>query len=715
MRKNRIQAMRIKKHIVSLCLLFLFGVFFAANCFAAENGPSRVINVVYDDSGSMYENNDDVVVDTWCQAKYSMEVFAAMLGPNDTMHVYYMSDYQGGGNKGPRLTLNGGDGATANVNKIHAETTRAGATPFHSVRKAYSDLAAETADERWLVILTDGAFEDGRTSREEVDAYLAQKDPDISVMFLAMGPDAAGITQKQEDNIFYVEARTNSQILGQITGICTRVFNSNRLEVNPSTKTISFDVPMGELTVFAQGANVKINGVKTEDGRLIKSAKAPVKVSYSDCDAVNYSNEPTTDLLGSVVTFVDDFESGTYTLDVTGAESIEVYYKPNVEVAMYLSDSEGKEVTDIENLEVGDYTISFGFVKAGTDQPVNQSSLLGNITYEANVTNNGVLHEQTYASGDTIHLEEGPLTVEIIARYLDYNSVSTTRSYDIFRNKNVTFRLRKDPLFDLKSGGRLDENQYLELELQADDHIITEEEWKAMSLPDVTLTDKKSSSRIQGFRCEKTDEIGIYRIYPVLPEDGARSVEYGDFSYEIEFRQQFGEESWYGKEEKTMRFRDSRSWFEKNKEFLIRMIKIGILVLFLAGYLPFIKNYLPKTLKRRPNIRCTPQALGQRRRNEEGLFRIDFISTVLPYVSQKGSLQFVPDGVYDVTPLSLKAMRSHRMKVLNYTDYADEKNIRFNGQQVKADDKNLIITAGGSIEVKRNGWKYYCLPTEAAH
>ena len=39
------------------------------------NLPTRVIHLVYDDSGSMYETgNKDV--DTWCQAKYAMEVFA---------------------------------------------------------------------------------------------------------------------------------------------------------------------------------------------------------------------------------------------------------------------------------------------------------------------------------------------------------------------------------------------------------------------------------------------------------------------------------------------------------------------------------------------------------------------------------------------------------------------------------------------------------------
>lgn len=78
-----------------------------------------MINVVYDDSGSMYRT--DSVVDTWCQAKYSMEVFAAMLGEKDTLNVYYMSDYRSGTGRGPRLVLHGKDGAATNVGKLHSE------------------------------------------------------------------------------------------------------------------------------------------------------------------------------------------------------------------------------------------------------------------------------------------------------------------------------------------------------------------------------------------------------------------------------------------------------------------------------------------------------------------------------------------------------------------------------------------------------------------
>lgn len=201
----------MKKSICGLLVCVLLCSFFASMALAnASSEPSRMINVVYDDSRSMYRT--DSVVDTWCQAKYSMEVFAAMLGEKDTLNVYYMSDYRSGTGRGPRLVLHGKDGAATNVGKLHSEKTRAGNTPFNSVRKAYSDLSKATADEKWLVILTDGAFEDGALGRDKIDAFLAVKDSDISVMFLAMGPSAAGITAKSSQNIFYVESRCLYQI-----------------------------------------------------------------------------------------------------------------------------------------------------------------------------------------------------------------------------------------------------------------------------------------------------------------------------------------------------------------------------------------------------------------------------------------------------------------------------------------------------------------------
>ena len=153
----------------SLMLLFMAGSFQAK---AESNMPTRCINVVYDDSTSMYNNGRD----TWCNAKYSMEVFAGMMGEKDTMNVYIMSKSEGD----PYLTLKGTDGIKNRVKEIHDMVPTAGGTPFSTVDRAYRDLVPVTADEKWLVVLTDGAFSGGGNINE----YFGGKDPSVKVMFL---------------------------------------------------------------------------------------------------------------------------------------------------------------------------------------------------------------------------------------------------------------------------------------------------------------------------------------------------------------------------------------------------------------------------------------------------------------------------------------------------------------------------------------------------
>ena len=77
--------------IVLVLFVMMAGSSFAALAEEeADSTPSRVLNVVYDDSGSMLINGD-TWVDTWCQAKYAMEVFAALLEEKDTLNIFPMS------------------------------------------------------------------------------------------------------------------------------------------------------------------------------------------------------------------------------------------------------------------------------------------------------------------------------------------------------------------------------------------------------------------------------------------------------------------------------------------------------------------------------------------------------------------------------------------------------------------------------------------------
>lgn len=701
---------RTLSFVFSLVLIFLL-LFSFSNSVIAVSSPTRVINLVYDDSGSMIETDIvdsngntikyDELVDTWCQAKYAIEVFAALLGDNDTLNVYVMSSYSK-----PKLVLYGNNGSKTNVEKVHSMITNAGMTPFAAVETAYTDLKKSRADEKWLVVLTDGEFQ----GVDDIDQFFREKDSDVSVMFLGMGPQADGITADESNNIFYKEAKSNSEILRQVTDISTQIFNSDRLQINSATKTFSFDVPMKELVVFAQGANVNIQGIKSSNGKLYESANIPVTVKYSDKAANNYSNFiVATDLLGSIATFKDDFLSGDYTVEVTGAETIEIYYKPNVEIAAYLKDKEGNEVTDLYALESGEYTIEFGLVKGGTDEKIEYSKLLGDVEYSATVENNGVAHKKTYKSGDKIQINEGSLLIHASASYLKYNSVSTDLEYSVFKNKIITYEITNNVSYRVNSEG-FESSEAIEVKAKIDGKEFTESQWETVGVPLVERTDNHRF-KLDDFIVEKSDEIGIYRISPALQNGKPSYGTYEDCDFELIYEEKHGEEMWTGKGILPVKMYDTRSWVERNWDLFVKMLVLGIVLFIIAGYIPGIKKYLPSKLKKRPSIIAEPHVPGNEVEYYKGTMDKNLISTIIPYMPQTGTLKFVPAGVFGVPRMQLRASSGRRMILVNTKSFEGKDHILIAGQPVTNGSAKIKLTAGTNLVVEDTEWTYSCQPS----
>lgn len=678
---------------------------------AGTAGLTRTINVVYDDSGSMISTTGQLV-DTWCQAKYAMEVFAAMLGTGDTMNIYVMSDFGNGlTSSDPRLVLHEEDGQGTNVSKVHSMITAAGNTPFDSVRKAYSDLEHATADEKWLVVLTDGEFQ----GVDDIDAFFTQKSADINVMFLGMGPNASEITENPDKGIYSEKAATSDQILNEITGICTRIFNSDRLNVQTSSKTITFDVPMSELVVFAQGANVSINSVTNAEGKKFLSSTQPVVVQYSERAATNYEDYIVAqNLRGSICSFKDDFPVGSYTLDVAGADTIEVYYKPNVEIAAYLTDSSGAEVTNLENLRAGEYTITFGFVKAGTTEKVNQSSLLGEVFYSAMVTNNGVAHEKSYTSGDKIYIEEGSLEIDATANYLEYNSVSTHLDYSIYEDKNIDLSVIETPTYQITKYG-LDASAPIRIQALLEEKEIAAEQWNEMSQLQVYADSAAVEAGYGTFVVEKSETPGIYNVYPSLSDGPMNAESYSECKFFASYDGKHGEAVWSGATEGAFSVDDSRTWLERHMYLIIRWAILATIVLLVLGYVPPFKKYLPRNLKRSPKINCSPNSPVVRPMTERGRLTKSRASTLIPYKAQRGTIRFVPSSspVSGIPSLKVKAAGGNGMLILNISDYAGKNEIKFDSQPIAAGvTKPTRKGSGVTITVKTEQMTYTCVPSK---
>ena len=704
----------MKKKVFSfislLISVILIWPFFSFDSHAVENAPDRVINVVYDDSGSMITNGKEPV-DTWCQAKYSMEVFAALLGKNDTMNVYVMSDYDGGELADrPRLTLKGSDGAERNVSAVHDMLTFAGNTPFDAVRKAYDDLNVTSADEKWLVVLTDGEFEDGAFTGAQVEDFFSRKAEDINVMFLSMGADAATISANEAEHLYFEKAATNDQILTKITGISTRIFNSNKLEVDASNGKFTFDIPMSEFVVFAQGEGVKINGING-NGQSISYDKTPVSVRYSEQASAHtdrYLNFVVDrELVGSVATFTGDFMPGDYTVDSANAKTIEVYYKPNVEIMLYLTDENGEETPYVDGVRAGEYKLNFGFVKAGTSDPVEESKLLGDIKYAANVSFNGNDTGKEYKPGDKLTIEEGSYVIDAYADYLKYNSVSTQISFDVFRDKELIMKKTEDPQYHLDQTGFLDADQHITYEVSLEGAALSAEDWARFENPTVVQT-THSDKRVELYT-EKADTPGVFYIYPKLAEEKPTIGDYNSIDYKVTISSVKDKSNWVGTAEDTCVISDQRNWFWRHIDKVIKLIVTGAVLLFILGYVPGFKKYLPKKLKRNPLISCESNVGVHREWEVKGKFTKKTMSTLIPYKAETGVIKYLPRGVTGAPALKVKAIGGNKMELSNTKEFVDRENITFNGLPVTNAKKKLSLTAGARVRFDTKEASYTCL------
>jgi hypothetical protein len=432
----------MKRCVVLLLCLALINVIFAPFIIAqtySTDQPSRAIHIVYDDSGSMIKDDYGRYLDRWAQAKYAMEVFAAMLEENDTIRVYYMSDFDvkhGSKVNAPaRIEITGSRNAQSRVDEVHKTITDAWNTPYDTVAKAYDELKKTNAVDKWLVVLTDGDFnqengiplekeEDVKKLGEKVNGYFSQyinESGDVRIIILTMGDIIKTVFKEVPGRIFYEQAKNSEEILGKITSICNRIFNRNKLNfTNETRREFSFDIPMLELLVFAQGDKVEVKGIS---GDNIYRPNKPVNVRYSEVAAVNYRDDPNVIIprsLTGVVAAFSDIKKGAYSLDISGAKTVEIYYKPVVNVDINLLKNGRKK--KIQDIVEGDYQIQYGIVNE--EGKFFESSLLGNVTYEATVQNNG--QTTPIKSGDTVNLQQGDFKVRVQAHFLEINTAENT-------------------------------------------------------------------------------------------------------------------------------------------------------------------------------------------------------------------------------------------------------------------------------------------------
>lgn len=115
--------------------------------------PSKVVVVVLDDSGSMYEN-DGIKTTRWIRANYALKTLASLLDDNDSLLIFPLN----GAPLGPYIGVSGLKKA---IRELDQFSNNNGRTPYGQVTAALDKLIQRQEAEKWFVVITDGVFNDG--------------------------------------------------------------------------------------------------------------------------------------------------------------------------------------------------------------------------------------------------------------------------------------------------------------------------------------------------------------------------------------------------------------------------------------------------------------------------------------------------------------------------------------------------------------------------
>ena len=645
--------------------------------------PDRQINLVLDESGSMFVDQERQPSTLWSMAKYSLETFAALIGPGDTLNVFPMGAYGQNAPAEPELIIRGSTSAEERVQTVHDLVLRGRSTPWRSVTAAAENVLRSEAAEKWLVILTDGQFVDGRepVPPETVAALLEElANQGVLIAFMSIGQAAVSLPSGEGRIVEQVEDA--GQLLAAMTGFANTIFERSVVTGLDTGGVWTTDIPLTELVLFAQGADVSIGEAQTSSGAI--APEETVRVSWStnpdiqvkspaDPDVVlDIPALPDESLDGQLATF-RSVPAGDITFEVSNASQVDAFYKPDVEFGYTITDPAGIDVGNV--LTAGQpYTLNYSFMDSSC-VPVD-SPLLNPVDYTAEVLQDGKVVQADIAPGTTLQLPAANYEIRMAATYTGGTAAATIPL--LVNNETgvpefVVSQMAEFPPIDagipfpiiVEEGGPGGLSR-----------PITPQEWAALDSQSVVF----DSSLDLDFELSKGQRPGDATILVRAPGGDVFSAGTGTGSVTITIPEQGDLQ---GTTSAPIRFTviDDISGFDRLMHWFwtigIWILVAILLFILLLGYLT--KKRFPRRLKKRPTIEGIPRVIGQQRLNARGQFDVNGIRRLLPFVADSGTLKYVPAGTMGFRPMQVKAGPRKMLRLTNWKEIAKQSNVQVNG------------------------------------
>lgn len=397
----------IKKISCLLLALLLVLPVFAINVGATGTQSKtikKVVSIVYDDSGSMNNKNED-----WAYASYSLQNLMGLMSSQDELSVVKMSNP----NQTVSFDLSTNESRKKEIKTVEGWTARGG-TPFTAVQTAVDWLKSKKSGysdsqsvEFWLVIITDGSFENGYPSN--MTNYLndlkgSMGNSKFEGIFVAIGNSVPNrvkndwtsvtgnhlITASNSNDIVNAMSEVSGLIIGQ-GGKCTDVSVTTTADGKGLTFTSSF--PLKKFIVYEQNQSVGITSVSV-DGVKVKatadfSAKKPGKGTITSrtihCESEDADYIPAGQI---TVTFDGKIDTSSSKFKILTDSAVNVDFK--------VLDKAGKEIKDLDNagLVEGDLVEFAATVTSSIDQtPVNLKNWTNELSAQLVVNDQSIVME----------------------------------------------------------------------------------------------------------------------------------------------------------------------------------------------------------------------------------------------------------------------------------------------------------------------------------
>lgn len=352
----------MRKKIFSIILILAFTLsFLSFNVFADEKTNTsikKVVSIVYDDSGSMDNANED-----WAYASYSLQNLIGLMNSNDELSVVKMSEYS----QTVNFNLTENEERKGDIKSVENWMAK-GNTPFSAVETAVSWLKSKKsfyADsqnvEYWLIVITDGSFGSGYPTN--MKSYLdsiknSMGNSKFEGVFVAIGNDVPSNVKNDWISVtgnHLITASNSSDIVNAMSEVSGLILGQGGKSANivptigSDGKSITFEtsLPLKKFIIYEQNQSVGIESILAEEERgsvvsdfsTNKPGKGSVKSRIIHCEAIENDYIP----MGKITV---NFDSK---IDVDSSK-FKILAVPAVNVSLRVLDKMGNIITDLDTV-----------------------------------------------------------------------------------------------------------------------------------------------------------------------------------------------------------------------------------------------------------------------------------------------------------------------------------------------------------------------------